>query len=48
MKLVLDRDYSLVIRYREFDIENPPHDSACAHKISLLLVANSFSHFDNI
>ena len=27
--------------------ENPPHMGACAHKISLLLVLNSFRAFNN-
>ena len=31
-----------IIRYREFDIENPSHEGECAHKISLLLALNSF------
>ena len=30
------------MRYREFDIENPPHEVACAHKISFLLMATIF------
>ena len=33
----------LIIRYGEFDIENPPHEGTSDLKISLLLVLNIFT-----